>query len=270
MVALADASGACRRRQRCAPACAAMHCRGTLAPASSLPHALYRTPHRMPAGMPVAVMLNSKGLFPEDHPNFIGLFWASLSRWWGGPCCVFFVCAWLCASWVAGPPSCPPRLPWPKHAPCPACALPRPQPGHWGNCGFGGCLRVCWTCVQRHGDRGWVGGGPASLRPGHAACVSSPGCPGCPPASPPACARCVAPPHASAPLFYFFFLLCRVHPHDCPRLHGGCSGGLGWAEGLAGQRQSGWQCADVCVWLSARRAPPQAARRRRQLARPRP
>lgn len=31
------------------------------------------------SGMPVAVMLNSKGLFPEDHPNCIGLFWSSLS-----------------------------------------------------------------------------------------------------------------------------------------------------------------------------------------------
>lgn len=28
--------------------------------------------HLAPAGMPVAVMLNSKGLFPEDHPSYIG------------------------------------------------------------------------------------------------------------------------------------------------------------------------------------------------------
>ncbi|EFN55335.1 hypothetical protein CHLNCDRAFT_35601 [Chlorella variabilis] len=31
------------------------------------------------SGYPVAVMVNSKGLFPEDHPNYIGLFWASIS-----------------------------------------------------------------------------------------------------------------------------------------------------------------------------------------------
>lgn len=31
------------------------------------------------SGMPVAVMPNAKGLFPEDHPNFIGVFWENIS-----------------------------------------------------------------------------------------------------------------------------------------------------------------------------------------------
>ncbi len=30
-------------------------------------------------GMPVAVMPNAKSFFPEDHPNFIGVFWVNIS-----------------------------------------------------------------------------------------------------------------------------------------------------------------------------------------------
>lgn len=31
------------------------------------------------SGMPVAVMPNARGCFPEDHPSFIGVFWATIS-----------------------------------------------------------------------------------------------------------------------------------------------------------------------------------------------
>ena len=33
----------------------------------------------MHAGMAVAVQINAKGFFPEDHPQFIGCSWAALS-----------------------------------------------------------------------------------------------------------------------------------------------------------------------------------------------
>lgn len=31
------------------------------------------------SGLPVAVAPNAKGFFPEDHPNFIGVFWVNIS-----------------------------------------------------------------------------------------------------------------------------------------------------------------------------------------------
>lgn len=31
------------------------------------------------SGFPVAVAPNAKGFFPEDHPNFIGVFWVNIS-----------------------------------------------------------------------------------------------------------------------------------------------------------------------------------------------
>ena len=42
------------------------------------------------SGMPVAVMPNAKGFFPENHPNYIGMFGAERERacveckGWGG------------------------------------------------------------------------------------------------------------------------------------------------------------------------------------------
>lgn len=36
------------------------------------------------SGMPVAVMPNAKGLFPETHPNFIGEAFGGWGRHWVG------------------------------------------------------------------------------------------------------------------------------------------------------------------------------------------
>ena len=42
-------------------------------------HSLGACWERLHAGMAVAVQINAKGFFPEDHPNFIGCYWSALS-----------------------------------------------------------------------------------------------------------------------------------------------------------------------------------------------